>query len=131
MLYPPNWVVWLSGGDGAQVISNVLQDSQANPEGLAGACKITAISMQKDAVQSLEDWLSADLQGSSVSTLAPITINGLVGLREVGGESASTDNVYIELSNTSVLSVGLVCGSDSLVTGEATFSNILASIRSR
>ena len=127
---PFAWVAWPEE-HGDLTVSNVLPETQSNPESLQGICEVTFHKIPKSPGITLQNWLlavEAEAGYPSPISLSVIHLGSLNGLRELSGEMILTDTVYLSVSDSTVLSAGLICGSDLRPQGQMIFSSILSSM---
>ena len=127
--YPPDWTT--SELLGVVRLSNVLPETQPNPESMVGVCNIDFQLVQKPSGQPLREWLLEQHAGSGGPPPIELTSfdNGfLTGLGELAGEVTRVDTIYVALSDSSVLSAGLVCGQDMQANGNLVFEMVVSTI---
>jgi hypothetical protein len=128
-MLPPTWTASSLGDE--LTVSNAPLDSEPSPDSLLGFCKIDFGKIEKPAGRHLREWLLDEMAVNGdpePKSITPVVLRSLVGLRVVTGESAVIDTIYLPLSDTIILSAGLVCGEDIQPAGEFVFAQILSTV---
>lgn len=130
--YPPTWVA-VSGSGLLSLEKRFLPSANTNPATMDGFCKLGFYAFDdKLKNETIRDWLYRTVaEGGNPApiNLTSITFGSRTGLHEVSGKIGLMNSVHLPLSDTSVLSINLLCGDDVLKSGESEFNQILSTLK--
>jgi hypothetical protein len=130
--YPPEWIEIAESREPSLLIeiNKEFQPlSDRSPGSLAGFCKLHFHQIEKSSNETIGEWAKPKEGEPPALTSTPVTIDSRAGLREVYDEIGLVTAVYLQLSDTRILSIGLLCGDDVLKTGELEFDQILSTLK--
>jgi len=131
--YPADWQILSGSASGLLSLRHVFTPavaSSSSPGNMNGVCQAGFFVITKDPDTDLGSWASANYKSGSITASFELNIAGKNATEIIsGGAGEFGASYYIPLTNSYVLVAPLLCGEDSLKSGEDIMSQIFSTFK--